>query len=270
MANLRLGHKNYADLATLTSNPAVASGSVVSYLQNDNRGDLYLASVTSATEIKGTWNGTAYDDIQQFTLWRHNGFYSGATPATVRVVLYPNADWTGTPLYDSTAVAMFSTTFSPYFVNWGWAYTNLYFAAFAGCKSFKITVTVAVVSALQAMRVYLGPYVEAPVQIGEGAGLAPESNSTQMRSQSGSLRSLARAKFRTLTFDMLLQTEADRAAWFEIAMYVDVVKSFVACVDPGGASTLELHGTLFGKFERSPATKLAQGRYDLSMKILEI
>lgn len=269
MSNLRLGYINRADSATITANPVAAALSAVSYLQNDSRGDVFVAGTTGAQEIKLTWGGTAYSDITQLCLWRHNCFYSGATPATVTVVFYSDAAWT-TTISTIAATAMFSTTFSPYFIDWGWAFTNIYFAAPAAVKSVKITITVAVVVAAQISRLFLGPYTEAPIQIGEGAMVMPENNSVQGRSYSGSLRTLTKADWRVFTFEMMVKTEAHRAIWYEIARYVGNSKSFVACADPGGGTTLELHTTLYGKFERSPGTKLSQGRYDLSMKILEI
>lgn len=261
MSNLRIGYLNYADLATLTATPAATTAGPVTYLQDDARGYLFAASSVASQEVKGTWGGTAYT-VSQFSLWRHNLLYND----TVRIILYPNADWTGTPVYDSTALAAYA---SGLFDNWGWGYLNWYFTP-GSCKSFKITVA-ASATAFQCSRLYLGPYTEAPINPAYGFILTPEGNSKQKRSEGGSLRSISRARWRSAAFDMQVQTEADRAAWYEIGRYCDISKSFIASAFPGSGGTVERDHTLYGKFEKSPAMRLSGvTRYNFSMKILEL
>lgn len=260
MANLRIGYLNYADLATLTADPVATTTGPVTYLQSDARGDIFLASSAASQAIKGTWGGTSYT-VSQMTLWRHNLVYSD----TIRLQLYSDAAWT-TQVYDSTALAAYV---SALFDNWGWAFTNRYFAAQA-CKSFKITVA-ASAAALQCSRLFLGPYTEAPINPEYGAVFGIETNARQSRSEGGSLRSIVKADWRTAMFDMLVRTEADRAAWMEIARYCGISKSIVASLYPEVGGTEERDHTLFSKFEKHPATKLSDwGRYDFSMKLLEI
>lgn len=262
MSNLRIGYQNAFDLATLTVTPALAAAGPASYLQNDAR-EFALATSTASQEVKGTWGGTAYT-ISEFDMHRHNLLFGD----TIQTILYPNLDWTGTPLYDSTALAAYA---SGLFTTWGWAFTNRYFGPFAGVKSFKIIIG-ATTTAWQAARIYLGDFIEAPYNPQYGLQRGLGSNSRQRRSEGGSLRSLARATWREVAFDMQVKLEADRAAWEELSRACDVVKSFVACFFPGVGGTTERDFTYFGKFDgKAPGTKLAGIlRYDMSVKIAEL
>lgn len=261
MSNLRIGYLNYADLATLTATPALTAAGPATYLQSDARGDICEATTLASQDITGTWGGDEYT-ISQMTLWRHNLIPTD----TIRLILYPNADWTGTPLYDSTALAAWS---SGLFSTWGWCFANRYFASTAGVKSFKLTVA-ASTGSFQASRLFLGPYTEAPINPGEGFILTPETNSRQSRSEGGSLRSIVKADWRSAVFDMMVKTEADRAAWYEIGRYCNTNKSFVASLYPGVGGTSERDHTIFGKFEKAPGMKLFTNKYDFSVKILEL
>lgn len=262
MANLRIGYLNYADLATLTADPVATTTGPVTYLQSDARGDIFLASSAASQDIKLTWGGTAYT-VSQLTLWRHNLVYSD----TVRLILYPNADWTGTPLYDPGASAAYA---SGLFDNWGWGFTNRYFTPVASVKSAIVRVA-ASTAAFQCARLYLGPYTEATYNPEYGFVLGIETNARQSRSEGGSLRSIVKADWRTAMFDMLARTEVDRAAWMELGRYCGISKSFVASLYPEVGGTEERDHTLFSKFEKHPGLKLSDwGRYDFSMKILEI
>lgn len=258
--NLRIGYLNYADAATLSATPALDTTGPETYLQTDARGDIALATSTASQDIKGTWGGTSYT-VSQLALWRHNLAYSD----TIRLQLYSDAAWT-TGVYDSTALAAYA---SGLFTDWGWAFTNCYFTPQA-CKSFKITIA-ASAAAFQCSRLYLGPYTEAPLQPAYGFLVAPETNAKQSRSEGGSLRSIAKADWRSAAFDMRVKTEADRAAWYEISRYCGINRSLIASAFPGDGGTVERDHTIFGKFDKPPAMKLGGlSQYDFSVKILEL
>jgi hypothetical protein len=263
MPNLRIGYLNRADAAVLTASPVLVAAAPVTYLQNNARGAIAQATSTASQDIKGTWNGTAYGDITQLTLWRHNL----AAADTIRLLQYSDTAWT-TQVADSTALAAYP---SGLFSNWGWGFYNYYFAATAGVKSFKITVA-ASAAALQCARLYLGPYTEAPINPDYGFILAPQTSAIQSRSEDGSLRSLPKADWRSATFDMSLTTEADRAAWYEISRYCGITKAFVASLFPGAGGTAERDHTIYGQWDgQSPAAKLAGvSRYDFSLKLVEL
>lgn len=234
----------------------------VTFLQSDARGDICQATSTASQDIKLTWGGTAYT-ISQLTLWRHNLVYSD----TVRPIFYPNLDWTGTPLYDPGASAAYASTL---FDDWGWGYTNRYFTPVAGVKSAIIRIA-ASAAAFECARLFLGPYTEAPIQPQEGAQDGQETNAKQSRSESGSLRTIAKADWRTASFEMMVQTEADRAIWREISRYCLLDKSFVACFYPGVGGTQERDHTWFGKFDgKAPGMKIGVNKFDFGMRIAEL
>jgi hypothetical protein len=259
MPNLRVGYLNYADLVTLTANPAAGALTPVTFLQNDNRGDFFKATSNASQDILGTI--AAGFTAGQLTLWRHNLAFGD----TIRLQLYSDTAWT-TGIYDSTALAAYT---SGLFDSWGWGFTNRYFTPVANVKSFKITISAA--AAVQVARLYLGPYTEAPYNPRYGFVLGVESSSKQSRSEGGSLRSDTRALWRSAAFDLYTQTEADRAAWYEISRYCDISKSLVASLFPGNGGAAERDHTLYGKFEKAPATKLTGvNLYDQSVRLLEL
>lgn len=261
MSNIRIGYLNYADLATLTASPIATAAGSVTFLQSDARGDIFQASSTASQAIKGTWDGTAYT-ISQMSLWRHNLAYSD----TIRLQLYSDTAWT-TSLYDSTALAAYE---SGLFTDWGWGFTNRYFTAVPSVKSFKLTVA-ASAAALESSRLFLGPYTAAPIHAAEGFILGQGTNARQSRSEGGSLRSIAKADWRSATFDMMVLSESDRATWFEISRYCGLTKSLIVSLNPGTGGTAERDHTLFGKFDgKSPAMKITTNRYDFSMNIQEL
>jgi hypothetical protein len=261
MSNLRIGYLNYADVGTLTATPIEATGSSPAYVQNDARGDVFLASSTASQTMLLSWGGTAYT-IANICLWRLNLAYND----TVRFVGYSDAIGSAA-IYDSGVLNAYTAGL---FDAWGWAFINMYLSPAITIKSFGIVITSAL-NPLQYSRLYVGPYTEAPYNPNYGLILTLNSNSKQSRSEGGSLRAIAKGKWRELGFDMSVKTEADRAAWFEISRYCDIDKSFVASVFPGLGGTVERDHTIFGKFEKSPAMKLADvSRYDQSVRILEL
>jgi hypothetical protein len=260
MPNLRFGYINVADAMALTANPVAMATAPVTYLQSDARTYIFKATSTASQEIKGT-SATAYT-ISQMCLWRHNLLYND----TIRLYLYSDTAWT-TNVYDSTALAAYE---SGLFANWGWAFTNRYFTPVSGVKSFKIVVA-ASAAAMECARLFLGAYVEAPINAGYGYSPGRDTNSKQSRSEGASLNTDRKGDWRTAAFDMTVENEADYAIWDEIGRYCGTWGSIVSSLSPGAGGTLERNGTLFAKFEKHPGQKLAdQNRYDFSMKLLEL
>ena len=261
MSNLRIGYLNRFDSATLTVSPSLASGSLATYLQNDARGDVLLAAAAGSQVINATWGGTGYT-LGQIALWRHNLLYSD----TIRLQLYSDAAWT-TQVYDSTALAAGVTGIMD---AEGWVkFTNRYFTPQTNVKSAKITVSAT--SALSLSRVFLGPYTEAPINPQEGFQVGIGTNSRQGRGEAASLRTVVKGKWRTAAFDMMVKTEADRAAWFDVGNHCGIDYPFVVAANPGAGGTIERDTTYFAKFDgQSPTQKLYQNKHDFSMKIAEI
>lgn len=262
MSNIRLGTLNRAVTATLTASPVEGLGAVTN-LQLDDR-SLFVAAASGTQTLYLTWGGTTLTDTALVLYMdRLNAAYND----TLSIALYTNSDWTGATLYAGGAVAAYT---SGLYGAWGFSAIKRYFTATGSWKSAKLVFSTA--AALQGARMYLGPYTEAPYNPAFGAQLSYESNSKQSRSEGGSLRAMRKALWRALQVEMMYRTEADRAAWLEIARYCDVDRMLLVDVFPGDASaTLERDHCFLAKFEKSPAMKLADwSRYDQSARLLEI
>lgn len=257
---MRIVYKNLADLATLTADPVASTTDPVTYLQQDSRGHLFAAAASGTQAIKGTWGGTAYT-VSAVRLERTNL----ADGDTWRVQLYSGADWT-TEVYDSTAVAPFATDL---YDNWSHSNADLFITPTASVKSFKITLSTA--AAFQAARLVLGAYTEAEFNPMYGLSLGYDGNSEQMRREGGSMATVTRADWRSMSFDMLNTTEANRAAWNEIGRYAGNHKAVWVSVFPGTGGTQERDFSIVGKFTQAPQIGWNDvARYDFSLTINEL
>ncbi len=259
----RAAYLNRALTATITASlsPAFAANGIGN-LQLDDR-SLYVASSSGTVVISLTWSGATIADLN---LALYIGRSNLAFNDQITVTVYPNSDWTGTPVYNSGAGNAYA---SGLYDNWGVAHIKRYITVTGSFKSALITITSAAV--FQAAHLFLGPYTSAPYNPSYGLNLMPGSNAKQSRSEGGSLRGMPKAKWREMAFDMLYQTEADRAAWWEIARYCDIDKPLLYDTFPNDASaTNERDHCIFGKFESAPGTKIADvSRFDQSVKIKE-
>lgn len=261
MANLRIGYVNHVDSATVTVSPAVDALGPASYLQNDDR-SFMLATSTASQDVKLTWGGDAVA-ISQLTAWRHNLLASD----TVRPIYYPNADWTGSPLYDPGASAAYA---SGLFDDWDWAFTNRYHSRIAGVKSAIVRIA-ASASPLELMRLGLFDYVEAPFNPEYGAQPGRDTNSKKWRTEAGSTNAVRKQKWRTFRFDMHIETEADWQVWDAISDYCGITESFVACLYPGVGGKQERNATYWATFDKHPGQKLTGwNQYDYSVQLSEL
>jgi hypothetical protein len=265
MSNLRIGYINLADSATLTADPVVEAADPVTYLQNDNRGYMMQSTGLTAQQIKGEWGGTAYT-ISMCALYRHNL----VTNDSWRLQLYSDVAWT-TQVYDSGTIDAFTDNI---FDNWDFGFSTLWFTPTASVKSFKLTLTSSANpdGYITASRLFIGAYTEANYNPNYGMNLGYETSSTQVRADSGSLHVNSKAKWRKMTFDLMVTSETDRALWLEIGRYCGVEKTVFVSVYPGDASaTLERDHSIMGKFDKSPAQISSSfGTYDHQITLLEI
>ena len=260
MSNLAITYKNLADSATLTASPAAGTTTPVTYLQNDSRGDLFKATATGAQQIKGEWGGTAYT-VSCVHLERTN-LVDGDT---WRIQLYSDVAWT-TQVYDSGTVAPFATDL---YDNWSYSNADLFFTPTASVKSFKITCTSAAI--FQASRLVLGAYTTAEFNPRFGMSCGDITNSTHERRSGGSLGANVQAQWRLMVFDMLVTTEANRAAWNEIGRYCGNTKTVWVSVFPSLNTSQERDHSIVGKFEQAPSVKWTDyGQYDFQLTLSEI
>jgi hypothetical protein len=265
MSNLRIAYVNRADTATLTANPVVESTMPVTYLQNDSRGYVMRSTSTTAQEIKGEWGGTGYT-LGCCSLYRHNLI----TNDTWRLQLYSDTTWT-TSVYDSGTIDAFSDNT---FDDWDFEFSVMWFTAVSGVKSFKLTITSSTNpdGYVEASRLFLGAYTEAEYNPKYGMSLGYESSANVVRSDGGSLYGGAKSRWRTLSFDIEITSESQRATWAEIGRFCGIDKTVLVSVYPGNATAaLERDYTLLGKFEKSPEQVASSfNLFDHSIKLLEI
>ena len=265
MANLRIAYQNHADTATLTADPVAEALMPVTYLQNDSRSHVWRSTSLADQTIYFEWGGES-KTLSGCRLDGHNLI----TNDTLQLVLYPNVDFTGTPLYNPGAVDVYEDNIfdGP---QWDSAFSSLFFASTAGVKSGKLVLHSPSNPAgyMQAARLFLGAYTEASYNPKQGMTTGWAGNSGQVRRDGGSFGVKTRAKWRQLAFDMFLMTEAERATWMEIGGYVMNEKTVWVSVFPGETGTQRRDHDIMGKFEKSPLTKMSNV-YDFSLTLNEL
>ncbi len=224
MANIRLIAPNAFDSATLTDSPAMVATLPVDNLQDSARARVARSDGLPATQyVRGEWSQSFA--CSGFALWRHN--LTGA--ATLRLKLWSGSGRTGTLLYDSGAVAIGDII--PYgeyiygvdtygawlFQKWLVACTVLWFES-VSALSFELAIADPANTAgyVEAARIYLGQYFEPQTNISYGYKLRWEDESSQERTDGGSLRTDTREPYRVFSVNMSKLSEAERAALSEI------------------------------------------------------
>lgn len=261
--NLRLVPKNAADAATLTASPAVETSLPVSNLQNILRARIMRTTSAAAQTISGTWGGTGYP-VNMAAILRHNIESAG----TWRVQLYSDAAWT-TQIYDSGNVtAIDSLTLGE--LDWGVSPlgSGLY-DAFLGQRnsaiyfpevtavSFKITITDTGNSAgyIDVSRLWLGQYIAPAYNVSYGLQLAWRDNTTQVRTDGGSLRSDGGQPWREIRFSLDALPEADRSAWSDVFRYAGRRLDVFVSVFPESGGEIERDYMMAAKFSELPTTE---------------
>lgn len=259
MSNMRIVTSNVSDSATLSSGDFAAT-LPVGNLQLEGRAR--VARTTNATGTK-TVNGdlAAAAVVGACVLYNHNL----TSAATWRLRLWSGVGQTGTLMHDSGTVGAlpalgwgeFGWGAVPWgasvFYGWGAAFSVLWIPA-VGARSFRVEITDAANPAgyLQAKRLLVGPYFEPAVNVSYGLQLYWEDNSTQRRTQGGSLRTDARVRFRRLKGELDHLTTAERAVAVETLHQVALRAETFISVFPGYGGALERDYSLLGKFTAMP------------------
>jgi len=178
--------------------------------------------------------------------------------------LYSDAGQT-TQIYDSGTIAAFTTGL---YADWAYSVVAKYFTAVASVKSFKLTIVSSTNPAgyIEIAELFIGAYTEATYSPKFGLSLGWTDNSTQTR-RGGTLSINTQDQWRSLSFDMLLTTEVDRALWMEIGRYCSKSKTVFISGFPADASVnRERDHQGFWKFDQSPAQKISEfNLYDLTV-----
>lgn len=257
--SVRIVSANTADSATLSSTDFVAT-LPVGNLQLEGRGRVArTVNVTGDKVILGNFAGASV--VSCAVLYNHNL----TSQATFRLQLYAAANQTGSIVYDTGAVVAlpalgwgeFGWGLTPWggtvFSGWGSAFSDFWFTA-VGALSFKITLNDAANPAgyIQVKRLLIGPYFEPAVNVEYGLQLSWQDNSTQIRTQGGSLRTDNRVLFRTLQARLSRMTTAERAVFTELVRTIGLRKETFVSVWPDAGGSLERDYALLGKFTKMP------------------
>jgi hypothetical protein len=262
-APCRIIPRNVFDLATLTSTIAPYSTTPLVNLKNDRRGRIARWPAASGTQsIKGTWNGQGFlvggVSLDRFNL---------EPAATVRFRGFQNADWTGTTLIDTTAVAPYNAAalgsftwgsdpfgMSIYDGYLGYKYWTKFFAK-QTIQSFQFDIVDTTNSnqVIDVSRAILGDYIETTYNADPGAAAHWRSRTEQDEMDGGSLFSDRRVPRRVLTGQFSFLTPAERQAIYDFTRFVDTGKAFLITFQAGEGASLERDFTIpLAKFTEVP------------------
>jgi hypothetical protein len=277
---------NYFDQATLNPLPNTPLPSMpFSNLQSNASDRVWRSDVATSNQqvnIYGQWGNGDSRSISSFIVWPGP---AGAIGTKVRLVLY--SDFGNTVVYDSATQDFFPVggqtwgTFAWGAQPWSVDPTDrtarlapyiLYFPKVTACYfAIAITSTAAMdQSFFEASRVWLGDYVDAPYNANYGAQPGWKSGTQLSRTPGGSLRRLARAKWRELRFDVNLDTEVARSTWSDVVSVCDPSKDVVVSLFPGDANKkLERDFTVMGSLEAlNPIVFQNYNLHNLQMAVL--
>ncbi|MCC7484254.1 MAG: hypothetical protein IT529_04635 [Burkholderiales bacterium] len=225
MSNVRIITPNSADEATLTASPVMETTLPVEYLQDQTRARVARTTgLATPQHVYGNWSGPR--PCSGFVLWRHNL----TAAATLRLILYEGQNQTGTVLYDSGSISLGEEmpawgeqawgTFQwggSIFSDWPVAFTMIWFDQVSP-QSFDLQMTDSGNTAgyMQAARLVLGPVFEPADNFSWGVDCHWEEDSSQERTDGGTLRTDASDPYRVWTFALNYLTDGERATLTEM------------------------------------------------------
>jgi hypothetical protein len=245
MSRVRIIAPNRLDEAALTASPALVAGLPVENLQDDSRARVARSvGLPSPQYIRGDW--PAFRQINSFALWRHN--LSGA--ATLRLKLYAGLGQTGDLLYDSGAIELGSiipwgelvwgvdTWGAELFEDWPVASHVMWFDPVRPL-SFELELDDPANpdGYIQASRIVMGSYFMPDVNFSRPFKFRWEDESTQERTDGGSLRTDEQESYRAFTFSLDWLNEAERAAFVEILRQMGKKKTMFLSMFPEDVGT---------------------------------
>ena len=213
MAKARWLIVNLADSATISASPALLSTAGETFLQRQGR-ETARSTSTASQQIKLTWNGTTVSATMV-----GEAFTNFTTGATRRVQCHANADFTGSTVYDSTALACWNYSGLPSWYD-PTAVENrirkngaIYFPS-VSFKSMTITYLDAPPEGyLDIARMFVGSYFEFSEQFGNASGAqTPGTLTNKARVLSGSSSANKGANFFNMPFNHGFMNDTDMAS----------------------------------------------------------
>lgn len=258
MPNIRIITPNDGDTATLSDSPALAATLPVTNLQDVSRARVARTTSTASQDLKGTWSSSKV--ISACALMRHN-LTSGAG-WTLR--LYSDAAWT-TLVYNSGAISALPPKTlgdldwgvdplgATVFTNWDQAYSVMWFDA-VKARSFTLTITDASNpdGYFQASRLFIGRYLEAVANFDYGNDMGWAEDTTQERTDGGTLRSDGIEPYRRMSFDLSWLDMTDRPKFQEWARRDGKRNDVFISMYPEQGGTTERDACMAAKLVSSP------------------
>lgn len=241
--------------ADLTFTSEVA-GLPAANLQSNVRDRVWRSTSDAVQVIAGNWDGEERP-INAWGIWP--GKLAGST---TKLILYSDVAST-VPIFDSTDLpfpALSTSGWGDYGFGgepWSAGAQTLaprldYLSQTYNAKSFTLGLgDVSLPQAyFEASRIWLGQYVDAPHAPRYGLSLGWKSESELRRSIGGTLRRLARPRFRVMNLDVEINTEADRYAWMDLLAASDPGNEIIVSAFPGdGTTRQERDHTIMGSLE---------------------
>lgn len=255
--NLLICARNAIDNAVITASPALDVAQPGKHLKLSSRSRVARTVGTAAQEYKFTWNGQGY--YANFFSWYRHNLEPGAT---WRVIAYPNADWTGTPVYDSTTVAPYPAyLLGDYGAEFGVLELGYTLATFLPqpristltftrglALSFKVTVT-NVGNAdgfLDVSRAYVGDGVEMIVPPGS-ASVVWRDDGKLTAASGGGPRVDVSGQYRVLSVDVPWIDSSQRSKILDMQRFAGSNRDLFVSVFPGAGAELQRDHELIGK-----------------------
>lgn len=238
MSNMIVCPENYADGATLGSNPAMVATLPLSNLQNRDRERMARgAGGESFQEVWGTF--AAAVEVDTVILWRH----SVVGAADWDLTLYPEASLAGTPVLSATGLAYDAGEFA----DWDYRWTVYRFPP-TTARSFKFTFNLPAVGYFQAGRLFIGRSWSPETNPTIGTKLAWRSNGATERTGGGGMRTRLGGMWREIDFELDWLSAAERAVVQDLALRCGMDREVFISMWPGAGGALERDYAMLGSF----------------------
>lgn len=256
--NLRIITPNDGDSATLTASPAMSATLPVTYLQETSRARVARTTSAAAQDIKGTWGEVKV--FSALALVRHNL----SLAATWRLRLYGDAAW-ATVVYDSGTIGAVAPKAlgdlewgvnplgESLFTGWALAFSTMWFTALRA-QSFILTLndTANPAGYLEAARLFIGRYLSPTWNFEWGIKLSWAEDTTQERTDGGTLRSDGFEPYRRMSFKLAYLPGIDRAKFIEWTRKDGRRNDVFISAYPGDATSIERDHAMAAKLIASP------------------
>lgn len=245
VANLRIITPNDADDATLSATPALVAALPQANLQDVSRAKVARTTSLAAQDIKGTW--ATPRTISAAAIVRHNLTSDG----TWRLRLYSDAAWT-TLVYDSGVVVAcppkalgdlewgVDPLGANLFTDWALAFSSMFFNA-AVAQSFTLSIADAgnPDTYMEISRLCVGRTLEPLYNFDWGFSLSWQEQTTQQRTEGGTLRSDGAEPYRRLAFRVANLSASDRPKFTEYLRKAGMRSDAFVSMFPNDGTSLE-------------------------------